>query len=77
MGQRNQSAKQWHAADKGFGSVDWIEDPDELGIFARSAEFLANDAMLRKSLLDQFAHCLLGGAVGGGHRGLVGLVVYR
>ena len=75
LGQRNQGAEQRHAADKGFGAVDRVEHPDELGIGALAAVFLANDAVIGKARLDQLPHRRLGGAVGGGDRAEVGLVV--
>ena len=64
-------------ADKGFGPVDRVEHPDELGILAHPAELLADDPVLRKVALDQVAHRHFGGAVCGGHRAQIGLVVYR
>ena len=62
-------------ADEGFGAVDRIEHPDELGVLALAAEFLADDAVIGKARRDQPAHRRLGGAVGGGHRRQIGLVV--
>ena len=70
-GQRDQGPEQRHATDKGFRSVDRVQNPDEFGAFAHPAELLADDPVIRKAFLDQPAHRQLRGAVGGGHRGQV------
>ena len=44
------------------------EHPDELGLLAHPAEFLADDAVPGKLPLDQRPHRLFCRAVGGGHR---------
>ena len=66
MHQRDQRAPDRKAGDERFGAVDRIEHPDVIGIFALVAEFLADDAMLRKAGIDHPAHHRLGGAVGFG-----------
>jgi hypothetical protein len=75
--QRDQRAEQRHAADKGFGAVDRVEHPDEFGVVALAAVFLADDAVLGKPRGDQPPHRQFGGAVGGGDRAQIGLVVDR
>src|SRR5215212_4252223 len=62
--QRDQRTPLWHAADEGLRAVDRIKHPDVLGIGAFLAEFLTENAVVRKRLSDQRAHCCLRGAVG-------------
>ena len=64
----DEGAPDRHSGDERFGAVDRVEHPDELGIGALVAVFLADNAVLRKVALDQRAHRVLGGAVGGRHR---------
>src|SRR5260221_7906923 len=75
MEQRDQRAKERDARDEGFGAVDRIEHPDPFGAFADGAEFLAEDAVGRKTRLDQRPHRLFRLAVGDRHRTRVRLVV--
>ena len=75
MGQGDQRAEQGHAADEGFGAVDRVEHPDELGVLALAPELLADDAVSGKARAYQPPHCFFHGAVGHGHRRQVGLVV--
>ena len=74
-GQRDQCAEQRNPADEGLGSVDRIENPDELGILAYPAELLPDNTVPRKMRLDQLAHRRFRRPIGGGHRGQIGLVV--
>ena len=76
-GQRDQGAEQRDPADKGFGAVDRVQNPDELGILARWPELLAEDAVLRKVPLDQRPHRRLRRTVGNSYRGQIGLVLDR
>ena len=52
------------AGDEGARPVDRIEHPDVLGVLALAAEFLAEDAVLGKSLGEQPAHRLLRRPIG-------------
>ena len=76
-GQRDQRPEQRHARDEGFRAVDRVEHPDELGILALAAEFLADDAVIGKPGRDQPPHRRLGLAVGNRDRRQVGFVVDR
>ena len=75
--QRDQCAEQRNPANKRLRPVNRVQDPDELGILPHTAEFLADDAVLRESCLDQRSHLFFGGPVGRRHRAQIGLVVDR
>ena len=64
----DQRAPQRQAGDEGLGAVDRVEHPDIFGVRALVAEFLADDAVLRKCRADQPAHRGFRRAVGLGHR---------
>ena len=77
-GQRDQGAEQRHAADEGFGAVDRVEHPDEFGVLALAAEFLADDAVLRETaaaISRRIAASAARSAIGDGRQ--IGLVVDR
>src|SRR5262245_37105692 len=67
-GKGDQRAPCRHSGDKRFGAVDRVKHPNEFGIAAFGAEFLADDPVSWKLLPDQCAHRLLGRAVRSGHR---------
>ncbi len=75
MGERDQRAEQRDAADKGFGAVDRVEHPNELGVLAHPAIFLADNPVRREPRFDQLPHRRLGRAIGNGDRRQIGLVV--
>src|SRR5437762_12615275 len=66
--QRDQRAPEWKARDKRFRAVDRIQYPDVFGILLLAAELLADNAMLRKIVLDEPPHHRLRRAVGFGDR---------
>ena len=68
MQQPDQGAPQRKARDEGFCAVDRVQHPDIFGVFALIAEFLADNAMLGKTRLDQPPHHRFRCAVGFGHR---------
>ncbi len=66
--QRDQRAPDRHTRDEGFCAVDWVEHPDIFCVSTFGAEFLADDAVQGKAVLDHPAHHGFGGAVGFGDR---------
>ena len=54
--------------NKALGAVDRIKDPDIFRFALNRAEFLANDAMIRKCRVDEMPHRRFGGPIGLGHR---------
>ncbi len=56
------------ARDEGFRAVDRIEHPDIFRVRTFGSEFLADDPMQRKTVLDHSAHHGFGRAVGFGDR---------
>ena len=61
--QRQQSAKEGHAADKGFGAVDRINDPVQPGGVTLRAIFLTDNSMFRPTPGNELTNGLLGLAV--------------
>src|SRR6187455_538522 len=64
MKQCDQRAPDRKTCDEGFCAVDGIQHPDIFGVFVLIAEFLADDAVLRKVRLDHPAHYGLGRPIG-------------
>src|SRR5690606_27366310 len=77
MQEADEGGPERDAGDEALGAVDGIKHPSPFGLGAHVAVLFADDAVLRKAFGDQFAHHLLGAAVGGGDGGLVGLELHR
>src|SRR5215208_8137327 len=54
--QCDQCAPRRHAADERLGAVDGVQHPNVFGIGTLLAEFLADNAVVRKRLINEGAH---------------------
>ena len=66
MQQADQCGEEGDGGDEGLGAINGVQHPDKFRIGTHRSIFLPDNPMVRKSMLDQLPHGLLGGTVGEG-----------
>ncbi len=66
--ERNERPEKRHVVDEGLRTVDGVEDPAVVAVASGFAELLAQHAVAGAFAKQELPDCLLGAAVGGGHR---------